>query len=108
LHHFLARISAPLAVVVTNYDTLIELAFRAAGKSYDLIVYPADRKDIANSVLWWPYGEAEPLVRQPSELAVDINLDVTTVIYKMHRTVTRPFQLIALPSRLFQALPTST
>jgi hypothetical protein len=85
LHRYLASISAPLVLVVTNYDTLAEQAFRAAGKPYDLIVYPADRMDIANAVLWWPYGEAEPLVRPPNEL--DIDLNVTTVIYKMHGTV---------------------
>lgn len=73
--------------MVTNYDTLLEHAFRAAGKPYDLIVYPADRKDVANAVLWWPQGAAEPLVRPPNEL--DIDLDATTVIYKMHGTVMR-------------------
>ena len=74
LHHFLAKISAPLVVVVTNYDTLLEQAFIDAGKAYDLIIYPADRKDIANAVLWWPHGKAEPLVREPNKLAADIDL----------------------------------
>jgi hypothetical protein len=85
LHRFLASISAPLLVVVTNYDTLAEQAFRAAGKPYDLIVYPADRMDIANAVLWWKHGAAEPLECPANTL--DIDLNVTTVIYKMHGTV---------------------
>jgi hypothetical protein len=47
IHEFLAAVPAPLVIVVTNYDTLVEQAFRAAGKPYDLVVYPSDRKDIA-------------------------------------------------------------
>jgi SIR2-like protein len=85
LHRFLASISVPIVLVVTNYDTLAEQAFRAAGKPYDLIVYPADRPDIANAVLWWRHGETEPRVITANEL--DINLETTNVIYKMHGTV---------------------
>ena len=85
LHRLLAAVSAPLVIVVTNYDTLVEQAFRAAGKPYDLVIYPADRKDIANAVLWLPHGTTEPLVVAPNEL--DIDLTCTTVIYKMHGTV---------------------
>jgi hypothetical protein len=84
LHEFLAAVPAPLVIVVTNYDTLVEQAFRAAGKPYDLVVYPADRKDFANGVLWWRHGIVEPLVTTPNEL--DIDLAKTTVVYKMHGT----------------------
>ncbi len=85
LHELLAAVPAPLVIVVTNYDTLVEQAFRAAGKPYDLVVYPSDRKDIANAILWWPQGAREPLVKAPNEL--DIDLTRTTVIYKMHGTI---------------------
>jgi hypothetical protein len=71
--------------VVTNYDTLVEQAFRAAGKPYDLVVYPTDRKDFANAILWWQHGSAKPVVTAPNEL--DIDLAKTTVIYKMHGTI---------------------
>ena len=74
-----------MVIVVTNYDTLVEQAFRAAGKPYDLVVYPSDRKDIANAILWWPQGAREPLVKAPNEL--DIDLTRTTVMYKMHGTI---------------------
>lgn len=87
LHQFLASVAAPQVIVVTNYDTLVEQAFIAAGKPYDLVIYPADRKDIASSVLWWPHGAAEPLPVKPNEL--DIDLSKNNVIYKMHGTVTR-------------------
>jgi hypothetical protein len=85
LHHFLASVPAPTLIVSTNYDTFIEQAFLAVNKPYDLVIHPAERKDIANSVWWWPHGALEPQVVPPNEL--DIDLDKTTVIYKMHGTI---------------------
>jgi hypothetical protein len=85
LHHFLASVPAPMLIVSTNYDTFIEQAFLAANKPYDLVIHPADRKDIANAVWWWQHGAPEPIVIPPNEL--DIDLDKTTVIYKMHGTI---------------------
>jgi hypothetical protein len=85
LHRFLASVPANLLIVVTNYDTLLEQAFRAAKKPYDLVVYPADRKDVANAVLWWPHGASEPYAVAANQLSID--LARTTVIFKMHGTV---------------------
>jgi hypothetical protein len=90
LHAYLASINTPLLIVSTNYDTLIEQAFHAANKPYDLIVHPSERKDIANAVWWWPHGALEPQVVPPNEL--DIDLEKTTVIYKMHGTIQRESQ----------------
>jgi hypothetical protein len=87
LHQMLAAVPAPQVIVATNYDTLLEQAFRAAERPYDLVIYPTDRKDIANSVLWWPHGATEPKVHTARDL--DIDLSKTTVIYKMHGTVMR-------------------
>lgn len=87
LHDFLAAVPTPLVIVTTNYDSLVEQAFLAAKKPYDLVIYPADRKDIANAVLWWQHDASEPRVQAPNEL--DIDLSQTTVIYKMHGTVRR-------------------
>jgi len=87
LHTYLASVPAPLLIVSTNYDTLIERAFYAASKPYDLVIHPSERKDIANAVWWWPHGAPEPTVVPPNEL--DIDLEKTTVIYKMHGTVQR-------------------
>ena len=89
LHHFLASLPGPQVIVVTNYDTLVEEAFRAAGKPYDLVIYPAERKDLANAILWWPHGEPGPKERLPNALDRDIDLTRTTVIYKMHGTIVR-------------------
>jgi hypothetical protein len=85
LHTFLAAIPAHLLAVVTNYDTLLEEAFRAAGKPYDLVVYPAERPSIGNSLLWWRDGAGEPEAVEAKEL--DLDLDTRSVIYKMHGTV---------------------
>lgn len=85
LHQYLASIPVPLLIVSTNYDTFIEQAFLAANKPYDLVIHPSERKDIANAVWWWPHGATEPVVIPPNELHID--LDKTTVIYKMHGTI---------------------
>src|SRR4051812_4378033 len=53
IHTCLAGLSAPLLIVTTNYDDLTERAFRAAGRPFDLVVHPTDRKDVEASVLWW-------------------------------------------------------
>ena len=85
IHELLSRIPAALLIVVTNYDTLLEQAFQEAGKPYDLVVYMGYRTDFANAILWWPHGEDQPRIILPEEL--DINLEKTTVIFKMHGTV---------------------
>jgi hypothetical protein len=85
VHELLASVSVHQVIVTTNYDTLAEQAFRAAHKPYDLVVYPGDRKDIGNAILWWPHGSSQPQVKAPNEL--DIDLTKTTVIFKMHGTI---------------------
>lgn len=85
LHRFLAGIPAHMLIVVTNYDTLLEDAFREAGKPFDLVVYAADRPSIANSLLWWPHGADTPVTVEANQF--DLNLAKSSVIYKMHGTV---------------------
>ncbi|PWU01931.1 MAG: hypothetical protein C5B51_21835 [Terriglobia bacterium] len=87
LHQLLAAIPANLLIVATNYDTLVEQAFQAADKPYDLVIYPNDQKDLAGSVLWWPHGAEQPRGVEPNLL--DIDLAKKTVIYKMHGSVVR-------------------
>ncbi|HYX30935.1 MAG TPA: SIR2 family protein [Pyrinomonadaceae bacterium] len=88
IHTYLAEVPAPLLVVTTNYDDLTERAFVKSGKPYDLVVHPTDRKDVEASVLWWPHQADKPETIAPNKLFVDLN--TTTVIYKMHGTVARP------------------
>lgn len=85
LYALLAEVPAPLLIVTTNVDNQLEQAFAAAGKAFDLVVYPADRKDLANAVLWWPHGAAEPDTPPPN--ALDVDLSRTTAIFKIHGAV---------------------
>jgi hypothetical protein len=85
LHQLLASLPAPLVIVSTNYDLLLEQAFRQAGKPYDLVVYPGDHTEYANAVFWWPHGADEPRIEEASGLLID--LEQTTVIFKMHGSV---------------------
>jgi hypothetical protein len=85
VYRLLADVPVPLLIVTTNFDVQIEQAFRETGRAYDLVVYPADRKDLANSVLWWPHGEELP--RTPAPNSLDMDLATTTVIFKMHGSI---------------------
>ncbi|MEW5721296.1 MAG: SIR2 family protein, partial [Chloroflexota bacterium] len=86
IHAYLAEIAAraPLLIVTTNYDNLTEFAFNQAGRAFDRVIHPTDRKEVEASVLWWKYGATEPVAVEPNRLFVD--LKTTTVIYKMHGT----------------------
>ena len=86
LHELLAGIPAPLVMVATNYDTLLEQAFRAKGRPYDLLVYTAEREDIGESVLWWPHNAERPeTVDRPNEFQVEFG--ERPLIFKIHGTV---------------------
>lgn len=85
LHQFLASVPAHLLCIVTNYDTLLEQAFREAGKPFDMVVYPADRRDSLNSLLYIEGGGGTPRYVEANSL--DLDLDDRSVIYKMHGTV---------------------
>jgi hypothetical protein len=87
IHKLLASIKIPQVIVVTNYDTMLEEAFREAGTAFDLVVYPCDQSEFANAVLWWPHGAAEPQFERANTL--DIDLTKTTVIFKMHGSIVR-------------------
>lgn len=88
IHKYLTSLAAPVLIVTTNYDDLTERAFRNAGKPFDLVVHPTDRKDVEASVVWWKHGVDKPEAIAPNKLYID--LKTTNVIYKMHGTVDRP------------------
>jgi hypothetical protein len=92
IHNYLAEIAAvaPLLIVTTNYDDLTEQAFKKAGRPFDLVIHPTDRKDVEASVLWWKNGSDIPVGVPPNQLFID--LKTTNVIYKMHGTVDRALQ----------------
>ncbi len=93
LHTFLASVEAPLLMVTTNYDDLVERALdeqnRQLGdqaRPYDVVIHTTDVNS-GDRLLWWSYGDDEPREVAPNKL--DIDLSTRTVIYKMHGAVDR-------------------
>jgi hypothetical protein len=85
LHQFFATLRYQL-IVTTNYDDLMEHAFRAAGVPFDVVSYIAHGEQ-RGKFLHWPAGagEARPIER-PNEYR-DLSLDQRLVILKLHGTV---------------------
>jgi hypothetical protein len=86
LHQMLADVPAPMLIVTTNYDDLIERAFDAQKREYDVVVHTTDPKH-AKNILWRPYGAAKPELQIANKFNID--LDARTVIYKIHGAVDR-------------------
>jgi len=86
LHNYLAGLPRPLLIVTTNYDDLIERAFKKKGRPFDLVVHTTD-PTMGDELLWWPARANEPDRVLAKDL--DIDLDRTTIIYKMHGAVNR-------------------
>ena len=88
LHHYLASVASLRLIVTTNYDTLIERAFVAAGQPFDLVVHPKDSDEGGNSILWRRAGESAPTTILYDELEnMQIDFQTARVIYKMHGSV---------------------
>jgi hypothetical protein len=105
LHDFLARLPATLRakgyprgqflVVTTNYDDVLEQAFRAAGEPFDMVSYIADGEH-QGKFRHTPPGSADPVVvENPNEykgLLMDARDNPRTdwnIILKIHGAVDR-------------------
>jgi hypothetical protein len=86
LYRMLADVPASMLLVTTNYDDLLERAFDAAGRPYDLIIHTTD-PSMGNHVLWREHGSPTPQKVIPNAFYID--LDRRSVIYKMHGAVDR-------------------
>lgn len=87
IHEFLAECPKPQLIVTTNYDNLIEKAFRAKGRDFHLVTHPERDESFAGSVLWWKPNVTVPVAFTPATLP--LSLTDTTIIYKMHGTGSR-------------------
>ncbi|HEX8180217.1 MAG TPA: SIR2 family protein [Pyrinomonadaceae bacterium] len=97
LHEFLAAAPGLLRsknlppryqlIVTTNYDDVLERAFRAAGEEYDLVAYVAEG-DSRGKFWHWPPGDEARLVEKPNEYLA-LNPEQRTVILKIHGAVDR-------------------
>ena len=97
LHEFLAELPAILErkgypkryqlVVTTNYDDLLERAFRAADEPFDLVTYVVEGDHRGKFLHWLPDGQ-ERLIDKPNEY-LGLSLNRQTVVLKIHGTVDR-------------------
>lgn len=97
LHQFFAIFPAVLRekgyphpyqlIVTTNYDDVLERAFRAAGELFDLVSYVAEGEQRGKFLHWPPDGEVR-LIEKPNEYR-GLSLDQRTVILKIHGAVDR-------------------
>lgn len=94
LHDYLATVARhkPLLIITTNYDDLIERAF--AEVEHDTVIHICKPK-LGPKVFWTKHrrdsngnwNSSDPEMVVPNKLKID--LETTTVIYKMHGTVDR-------------------
>jgi hypothetical protein len=101
LHHFLARLShhtrtaedsrGGMLFVTTNYDDLLEQAFREADEPFELVTYIAEGNDRG----CFRHVSAEgrsTVIRVPNEYSA-LGLEERPVIIKLHGAVDRQHQL---------------
>ncbi|MCU1265562.1 MAG: hypothetical protein JWM21_1880 [Acidobacteria bacterium] len=86
LHAALAAVPANLLIVTTNYDDLIERAFDAASRPYDVVIHTTD-PNIGDRLLWREHETGQTHTINANKL--DLDLAKTTIIYKMHGAVDR-------------------
>lgn len=97
LHHFFARLPAALRnkgysfpyqfIVTTNYDDVMERAFREANEPYDLVTFIASGEDRGKFMHFAPDKEGV-LIEKPNEYPA-LKLDKRSVILKIHGAVDR-------------------
>jgi len=100
LHHFLSRLpaslraagKAPLLLLTTNYDDLIERALTAAGESYDVVWYEAKQGVMQGRFFHrFPDGSVQA-IEIPNEYLGEYEghvLAERTVILKLHGAIDR-------------------
>lgn len=74
-------------IVTTNYDDLMEKAFRDAREPFDLVTYIAEGENKGKFLHWLSDGEVR-VIERPNEYR-EISLDKRTVILKIHGTIDR-------------------
>ncbi|MGZ8843308.1 MAG: SIR2 family protein [Pyrinomonadaceae bacterium] len=72
-------------IITTNYDDLLERAFRAMNEPFDVVSYIADGED-KGSFLHWPQGDEPRLIEKANEYELPLD---HTVILKIHGDIDR-------------------
>jgi len=94
-HEFLAAAQAaldglgrkPPLIVTTNYDDLMEAAFRTRGESFDLLVYAAEGPHEGRFCTRGPDGGIQPIADPKTD--VELDPDRRPVVLKLHGFVDR-------------------
>ena len=84
VHRYFAKVPAPMLILTTNFDDLMERAFQEVGKPYNVVTHDFDQKKGTTEiphVLWYDNLQSVPK-RLPGN-RLDIDLKVTSVIYKV-------------------------
>ena len=97
VHEFLGRVPGALAamdpprkpplVLTTNYDDLMEAAYRSRGEKFDVIVYAAEGPCSGKFCTRTPGGRLEPVADPKTN--VEIDPDRQPVLLKLHGFVDR-------------------
>lgn len=81
IHRFLAAVPAPLLIVTTNYDTLIEDAFREQGREFLVVMTQSENREGRRfDSYWWAPGASQP----NTENDVYFDHRALPIIFKAH------------------------
>ena len=97
LHRFLAALPKAMKakglpvkyplIVTTNYDDVLEVAFKQASEPYDLVYYETKRENLGK--FWHQPPDGKPqLIERPNKYR-GLSLDRRTIVLKIHGAVTR-------------------
>ena len=97
LHKFFATLPATLSekgyskrgllVVTTNYDDLMERAFKDAGEEFDIVTYEAVDKQQGKFWHWPPKGNPS-IIKNPKRCR-DLTVEKRSIILKIHGAIDR-------------------
>lgn len=97
VHRFFARLpselrrsgyedKAPLFIVTTNYDDLMEEAFTEVAEQYDTVTY-INAGEYQGKFIHWPFGGEPVIIEEPDEWVLPI--EARSIILKIHGAIDR-------------------
>jgi hypothetical protein len=80
--------SSGMLIVTTNYDDLMERAFREAGEEFDLVAYVAEDREQRGKFWHWPPDGKARIIDKPNKYR-GLSLEQRTIILKIHGAIDR-------------------
>jgi len=87
LHRLLASIEKPLLIVTTNYDDMMERAFRARGRPFHIVV---DRGE--EGIVWFRNSDGKEGNVMSNKLGEELSAHEHPIVYKLHGCLDRESQ----------------